>query len=63
MSQPLRDIPYANTVGELIQLLQTLDPNLLVIGSECEVGVSACPQTGSPRVLIHGRPRGKPKSI
>lgn len=49
------DLPYANTVGELIQLLQTLDPDLLVIGSECVVGVSACPQDGSPRVLIHGR--------
>lgn len=62
MSQPT-SIPYANTVGELIQLLQTLDPNLLVIGPECEVGVSACPQSGTPRVLIHGRRRGRVDSL
>lgn len=62
MSQPT-SIPYANTVGELIQLLQMLNPNLLVMGSECEVGVSACPQDGSPHVLIHGRRRGKVDSI
>lgn len=62
MNQPT-SIPYANTVGELIQLLQTLDPNLLVIGSECEVGVSVYPQTGSPHVLVHGRRRGKADSI
>lgn len=54
MSQPT-SVPYANTVGELIQLLTGLDPNLLVIGMEGKVGITASPQTNQPLVLIHGR--------